>query len=373
LFPDGLPVKREQQLSAGDTLPPHLEDEIVPRRRYWLLAALLLVIGLSAPITAQDSKDKAPPAKDKDKAAPVAPAAPAGDKVELKWKFEKDKPFFQEMTTQTQQDMQVMGMPVKQSQDQTFFFSWQFKEEDKDKNTVITQKIEGVKLTINVAGNPITFDSSLPTGQNTALGEFFRALVGTEFRLTLDKDNKVIDIKGREEFLKKLTAANQTMEPLLKAILTEEALKQMADPTFGITPPNAVAKGDTWTRETRLNLGPIGSYKGTFKYKYEGQDDKNKDLAKISVEITLVYEPPTADATQLPFRIKEAKLTSKNGKGTITFDIKKGRLEKSEQKIELEGKLTIEIAGMTTDVSLTQTQDSTIVTSDTPQVKKAAP
>ena len=74
------------------------------------------------------------------------------------------------------------------------------------------------------------------------------------------------------------------MEPLLKSILTEEALKQMADPTFGVTPPNAVAKGDTWKKESTLNLGPIGSYKGKYTYKYEGQDEKNKDLAKISVE-----------------------------------------------------------------------------------------
>ena len=55
---------------------------------------------------------------------------------------------------------------------------------------------------------------------------------------------------------------------------------------------NAVAKGETWTRNSKLNLGPIGSYTGKYTYKYEGQDEKNKDLAKISVETTLTYEPP---------------------------------------------------------------------------------
>jgi hypothetical protein len=335
----------------------------------------MIALGLSGSITAQDAKDK-----DKDKAAPAqdknkATAPAAGDKVELKWKFEKDKPFYQEMTTKTNQDMKVMGMDVKQLQEQTFYFSWQFKEEDKDKNTVVTQKIEGVKLTINVAGNPITFDSTAPQGQSTALSEFFKALVGSEFRLTLDKDNKVIKIEGRDEFLKKLANANAQMEPLLRSILTEEALKQMADPTFGVTPPNAVAKGENWTRESTLNLGPIGSYQSTTKYKYDGPDDKNKDLAKISDELTLTYKAPPSEqpGQTLPFKIKTADLKSKNGKGTITFDIKKGRLDKSEQKIELDGKLTIEIAGMTTDVTLNQTQETNITTSDTPQVKKAAP
>src|SRR5262249_231768 len=155
-----------------------------------------------APITAQD-KDKDKPA-DKDKAADTASAG----KVELKWKFEKDKPFYQEMTTKTQQEMKVMAMDVKQTQDQTFYFSWAYKEEDKDENLVGTQKIEGVKLKIDVAGNPITFDSTNPTTANTALAEFFKALVGSDFRLTLDKDMKVIKVEGRDDFLKKLSTAN---------------------------------------------------------------------------------------------------------------------------------------------------------------------
>ena len=48
----------------------------------------------------------------------------------------------------------------------------------------------------------------------------------------------------------------------------------------------------------------------------------------------------------------------------------KGRLDKSDEKLELDGKLTIEIAGMTSDVTLNQTQETTITSSDTPQVKK---
>src|SRR5262245_18517651 len=153
-------------------------------------------------MSAQD-KDKAKDATG-DKAADKAAekAAPSTDKVELKLRFEKDKPFYQEMTTKTQQEMKVMGMDVKQTQDQTFYFSWTFKEEDKDKNPVVVQRIEGAKLRIDIAGNPITFDSTNPTTANNALAEFFKALVGTEFKLTLEKDSmKVLKIEGRDDFL----------------------------------------------------------------------------------------------------------------------------------------------------------------------------
>jgi hypothetical protein len=331
----------------------------------------LLLIGLSAQITAQD------PAKGKDDKQPdkaKAPEAPAGDKVEIKWKFDKDKPFYESMTTNTTQDMKVMGMEVKQTQDQTFNFSWLLKEEDKDKNTVVTQKIEGVNLKIEVAGNTINFDSTNPTTGNNALNDFFKALVGREFKLTLDKDMKVTKVEGRDEFLKQLTAANQQMDTLLKRILSEEALKQMADPTFGILPKQgAVAKGETWKRESELSLGPIGSYKSVFTYTYEGQDATNKDLAKIKVETALTYVPPTGTEEGLPFRIKTADLKSKNAKGSILFDIKKGRLEKSEQSLELEGNLDIEISGMSTKVELKQKQDTTVTTSEQPQIKKTTP
>ncbi len=331
------------------------------RSRFFIGLSLALGLVAAATLSAQDSKDKA---KD------GAPGS--GDKVDLRFKFEKDKPFYQEMTTKTTQDMKVMGMDVKQTQDQTFYFSWTLKDEDKDKNMVVVQRIEGVKLTINIAGNPITFDSTNPTSSSTALAEFFKALVGSEFKLTLDKDYKVIKIEGRDDFLKKLTQANQQMEPLLKRILSEEAMKQMADPTFGLLPPNAVAKNDTWERKSALNLGPIGSYDSDLKYTFEGPDEKNADLAKIRVDTTLTYKPPTDGGDQLPFKIKDAKLTSKNAKGEILFDVKKGRLDKSTQSLELEGQLDIEIGGMAQKVDLKQKQETTISTSDTPHVKKAS-
>jgi hypothetical protein len=338
--------------------------------RYLIVSCLLLLIGLS-PMPAQD-KDKAKDA-DKDKTADKASPPAAGDKVELKWKFEKDKPFYQEMTTKTQQEMKVMGMDVKQTQEQTFYFSWTFKEEDKEKNTItVIQKIEGVKLRIDIAGNPISFDSTAQSTATNPLADFFKALVGTEFKLTLDKDMKVIKVDGRDAFVQKLTQANQQMEGLLKKILNEDALKQMADPTFGIVPGHPVAKGDSWTRESVINLGPIGSYKGVYKYTLEGFDEKNKDLAKIKIETQLTYTPPTDPGEGLPFKIKEAKLQSKDAKGNATFDIKKGRLEKSDQSLSLTGELQIEIGGMATKVELNQKQETTVTTSDTNPVKKPA-
>jgi len=333
----------------------------------WTLALSLLAVPVL--LLAQDKKDekKDEPKKDEPKpaASAPAPAAPAGDAVDLKWKFEKDKTFYQEMTTDTKQTMKVMGMDIVQNQKQTFIFSWTpEKQDEKDKSWTIRQKIEGIKMDIEIGGNKFTYDSTKDTSATNPLADFFKAIVGSEFKLTVSPDMKVTGVTGKDEFLKKLINANQQMEPLLKTILSDDALKQMADPTFGVIPGKEVTKGEKWTRSSTLSLGPIGGYKSEFTYTYEGKDEKDANIAKIKVETKLDYQLPT-EAEGLPFRITSAKLKADNAGGTIRFDIAKGRIADSELKLQLSGTLEIEIGGTKTNVELKQEQTTTVKNLDT--------
>ena len=296
----------------------------------------------------------------------------AQEKAELKWKFEKDKPIYQELTTETTQDMKVMGMEVKQKQKQTFYFSWK-PIEQKDKDWIIEQTIEGVKMEIEIGGNKISYDSTAQAAGNNPLADFFKALVGSKFKLTVGPDMKVTKVEGRKEFIEALGKTNQQMKPLLESILSEDALKQMADPSFAAIPGKDVNKDETWKAQTKLSLGPIGSYDTSYDYKFLGMDDKNKDLAKIGVTATVKYSPPTGDTVGagLPFKIKSANLEAKDAKGTIYFDVKNGRLDKSDMNLTLEGKLEIDIGGMANTVDLKQTQKTNVTTSGEPQIKKS--
>lgn len=295
----------------------------------------------------------------------------AQDKAELKWKFEKDKTIYQELTTETTQDMKVMGMDVKQKQKQTFYFSWK-PTEQKDGKWTIKQRIEGVKMEIEIGGNKIAYDSEAPGAGNNPLADFFKELKGSEFTLTVGSDMKVEKVEGRKEFLERLGKSQQQMKPLLESILSEDALKQMADPSFAVVPNGETEKDKTWKYSSKLNLGPIGSYDTTYDYKYVGKDDKNKDLDKIAVTTTLKYSAPGSETSGagLPFKIKSASLEAKNGTGTVLFDAKAGRIDTSDMNLTLEGKLDIEIGGMATTVELKQTQKTTVKCSDTPQLKK---
>jgi len=290
--------------------------------------------------------------------------------VDLKWKFEKGKPFYQEMTTETTQKMKVMGQDITQNQKVTFFLSWNPVEQDKDGNWTVKQKIEGLKMEIEIGGNKIPFDSTKEAGGTNPLSDFFKALVGSEFTLTIDKNMKIAKIEGRDEFLKKLVKENPQMEPLLKTILSDEALKQMSDPAFSVVPDKSVKKGDSWTKTAQLNMGPIGTFDTNYKYTYEGPDESK--LQKIKVDTTLKYNPsgPNGDGT-LPFKIVKADLNSKESNGNILFDMTKGRVSSSDMTMHLTGTLTIEIGGMTSHVDLDQTQITKVkITDENPIAKK---
>jgi Family of unknown function (DUF6263)/Sigma-70, region 4 len=151
-----------------------------------------------------------------------------GKPIEITRTFDMGKFFSQAMTTKTKQTMKVMGSEVVQTQDQTFYFSWTPEKQDGD-NWIVKQKIEGVKMAIDIGGNKVEYDSTKDQQGTNPLADFFKAVVGAEFTLTIDKNMKVSRIEGREKFVDGLGKANPQMKPLLEQILSEQALKEMAD------------------------------------------------------------------------------------------------------------------------------------------------
>jgi hypothetical protein len=336
------------------------------------LACVLALSGLD--LYGQD-KDKKDDKKEEKKADKKESASK--EKVNFNWKFDKGKTFYQKMTTDTTQTMTVNNNKVNQTQKQTFYFSWKVDNVEGDTVT-LTQKILGVVMDIDIGGSKISYDSTATAAGAAAanaqnpLSEFFKQLVGAEFKVTLNKkDLKVTKIDGRKEFVDKLVSANQQMKPLLEQILSEKALIEMAEPTFAVLPTEPKAEGDSWTRKTMLDMGPIGKYDNEYKYTYEGKDEKKLD--KIKVETKLTYIPPgdaAAGIGGLPFKIKDAKLTGTDAKGMVYFDEAKGRVDRSNQSLDLKGELQIEIGGQTTKVDLEQKQTTTVESSDEDPLKK---
>jgi len=286
----------------------------------------------------------------------------------ITWKvFEKDaKPFYQTVETDTTQELKVQEMTFKQQQKQTFLMEWTPKGE-KDGNITVEQRIVGVKMKLDIGGNKIEYDTTDESTAKNPMTQFFKALEKAKFTLTIDaKDHKVKKVEGLKELVEDLTKVNKSFEPVLKQILSEETVKTLAEPVFGMLPPDgAIPKDNKWEgKETVLSMGPLGKY--TTVNKYTVDPEEKKDL-KVKVETTLTYQPPEggADKGGLPFTIKGGKLTTQKSSGTILFNKEKGRIDSSDLHVELSGNLKVSISSTETDVALYQKQDVKVRTFDT--------
>ena len=301
--------------------------------------------------------------------------AAAQDKQSFETRFDKDKPFYQKLSTKVEQTLKVQGgseVPLKH--EQTFYFKWTPVSQDKDK-TVAKMSIEGVQFKMDIAGQTIDYDSTNPnpTGAagNPGLAEFFKNLIGSELTVTFGKGMAVEKVDGREELQKKLAAINPQMEAVLKSVLTDDAIKEMTDPAAGVTPPGPKAVNETWEKKSTISLGPIGSYERTFTYTYKGKDPEKKELDRIEVKPSLTYKPPTGSSEGLPFRIKGGKLETKDVKqGLVLYNPKAGRVESVRVHLTLAGDLDVTIGSADSKVSLTQDQRTELDTSDTPLLPK---
>jgi len=259
-------------------------------------------------------------------AAGLITAAFAQDASKFESKFEEKKAFYQEMTTDVVQTIKVQGgTDLNQSHKQTFQFAWTPEKFDKEKGTwTLKQRIEGIKMSIDIAGNPINYDSSKKeTGATTnpGLTDFYNNLIGTEFTITL-KNGIVEKVDGKDDLLKKLGNANAQMEALLKKVLSDDALKQMSDPTFGLAAAKEMKKDESWEKKAPVNLGPIGSYDLTYKFTYKGKDDVKKELDRIEVLPTMTYKAPTEGGEGLLFRIKGGTLATEDPKPASSCSIR---------------------------------------------------
>ena len=299
-------------------------------------------------------------------------AAPGQDAAKQKFeaKFEVNKPFYQRLTTKVEQSVKLAGGgDIALRHEQTFYFQWTPTVVEKDK-AVVKQKIEGIVLKLDIGGQTIEYNSTDPNpagpAGNPGLADFFRNLVGLEFTVTFDKDMKVTKVEGRDQAIDKLKSVNAQMEPVLKAILSEEAVKEMTDPMAGLTVPVGKSPGETWETKSTIAMGPIGSYDKATTYTYKGKDAVNKELDRVEIKPTLTYKAPAAGTEGLPFRIKAGNLTTKEVKqGVALFDPKTGRLKEMTLDVVTEGDLEVTVQNADTKLKLYQEQTTKLDTADT--------
>jgi hypothetical protein len=293
--------------------------------------------------------------------APLVPVMPRADEaVDLRWKFTANKPFYVQIDTKTDRTMNVAGMDVAMKQLQTFYLRLTPEKRDKNGNWVLGLEFAGIRMSVDIGGNKIDYDSTKPQAGNPAPGFFM--LQKQRFKMHLAPDMTISRVDGAQDFIRKNAAKNPQLEALLQSILSLNALKRSFEPVFAPIPQKRVIMGESWRRVSDLDLGPIGTYRTASKFTYEGTEGT---LEKIKVESRVTYSPPMNNGN-LPFKIVGGGLNSppKALPGEILFDRALGRVVTASIPTKLEGALTIDIGGLETLVNLKQLQTITVTVTD---------
>jgi RNA polymerase sigma factor (sigma-70 family) len=278
--------------------------------------------------------------------------------VLLRWKFAKDRPFYQELTTETDQDMKVNGNTVRQNQAQTYYYRWTPRGRDEDGNWILVQRITGIRMNIDIGGSKVEFDSTKEARHHNPLAAFLRGLVGSELQVTLTRGGKVQKVEGRDAIIKKLSAANPNLGTVLEQVLSEAAIRHAAQECFAALPEGAVRPGATWTRKTQEDMSPVGSYRATGRYTYEGRQG---NVDQIKIETGLKDWRPAGNGADLAFSFKTTDFKG-TGSGFLLFERDKGRVVRMESSLIITSKVTFGIGEQETE--LTQTQKTTLRTTD---------
>jgi hypothetical protein len=223
---------------------------------------------------------------------------------------------------------------TKGSQTRTTNLSWNVKGVAENGDADIVLRFERVRMHIEQPPfMPFDLDSSAPKVDAPdpfgSIAQQFRAMAGVEFTFKLKPNGTVEDVKIPENTLKTLRAG--IPDAATQNMFSEQGLKdllsQSTPPPF---PDNAVAPGSSWTSKPAKIPTPIGSVVVDKTFTTLGPDPKNPDVLLIGTETKISIEPQENAGVS-------AKIQSQEGKGSLSFDMKSGRIlsTRLDQKMQL--------------------------------------
>ncbi len=270
----------------------------------------------------------------------LAGAAAPADPVPLKWKLKQGDEFYVRTVQEQQQTIGVLGM----------------NKESTTTSTTVT------RFKVTEAGDPgLTVEQTILKVDATGDGaEQAGKAKGATLTFKLDKDNNVTAVEGFDKYIEQIAGGNDQTAQAVKLALNEDTLKVAVEELFNPGPGKPVAAGDKWTRETKLPLGPLGSFLLNARYTLDSLDGAT---AKVSYDGDGTFTPGKGGAG-LPAEIVKGDLKADKYTGTLTFDTAAGRLRASTQEVNLGGALTLSANGMEIELTLKQQQKGTSTVTD---------
>ncbi len=247
---------------------------------------------------------------------------------QLAWKFSAGESLKYVVKQNMKMTINVADKTQQIAMNQTMDMQWKIENVDPASGDVnMGQTVERVQM-YSQGGliGALKFDSSstevpdTPSGK--ALADVFKKLIGQEFGVHMLSTGKIDQVTVPESLLAALKKSGSTGNSL-----DEETLKQLMKQSAILLPETPIKTGHMWD-STQLIEMPFGTMTVTSKLTFQGID-ASTGMARISMAPSISLTPKQGTEIDL-------KLLKTEGRGSLLFDVARGRITKSDLELKME-------------------------------------
>ncbi len=252
-------------------------------------------------------------------------ACNSGKKYELKLRLNDGDQFTQNMLTDMNMDMEMMGQTMKMNmKNETECLFQVIKNNAGDKQLKLTYT--KMDMSTKMGGNAgLSQDAT-----DSVMKKQSAMIVGKSMLITLDKTNKVIDVQGMDS----LTSAGMPEESkkIMEKMFSKEQVNSMWGMMFSMYPDKAVAVGDKWNRNITIDVAGLEM---EIKYTYTLTDVKD-NIAFLKVDGVIDSK---GKMKNLPVEI-EAIMKGKQS-GTLSIGVDNGYIKNADYTMDLNAEMEL--------------------------------
>ena len=120
---------------------------------------------------------------------------------------------------------------------------------------IIRVTFKSMKASQSADGQELVIDTNKPDTSNPS-SNIMRAMMGAQFVVRFNSKGEVLDVKGKDELIKKVTDATTITSDAMRSqiiagisnFMSDEILKNMMEQSFKIFPDVKVKTGDSWKK-----------------------------------------------------------------------------------------------------------------------------
>lgn len=262
----------------------------------------------------------------------VVPNAKAQEPVELAWKFAKGQKITIEMSQEMNIAMDILGRKNESKTTTKSWMSWETTDFSDD-----VAKVQSVidRMTVDVTSAAMSakYDTDLADdapGQSPQMGAMLKSIIGEKMMQTMQTNGKITSVEVPDALKKVMGASGGEM---IESLSRNSSLEFPAKP---------LSVGDSWKVEF-TTPSPVGKMEMVNTYSYGGVNKANPDLHEINVSSKMQFIKEPGNPVTITVGRQETK-------GTLLFDKKKGRLDSSSVKQDME--MLVETGGQKIKQSL---------------------